>query len=208
MGKGPEKAPVTEQQRALASIAAEQYNNYMTTYRPFEQKYVADATGDASTRTAKVAGRAGADVAQAAGSAIRPGMDPTSGAAFSAATSNANPTAKSKAVVKGGMAVDNQQISAMQGIVNMGQGKAATTQAGMSALASGASNQAINDARLKINDRAFTANTVGAAIGAAAGQAKSDGLFKDLPGKVSNMWDGLNFDGGATTADNEAWDRG
>jgi len=42
VGKGPEKAPITEQQRALAGIAAEQYNNYMTTYRPFEEKYVTD----------------------------------------------------------------------------------------------------------------------------------------------------------------------
>ena len=202
MGKGPEEAPITEQQKALATIAAEQFNNYMTTYRPFETRYAADVMGDTSSRTAKVTGRANADVAQAMGSAIKPGVDPASGRAFSAIASNAPATAKSKAIVTGKQAVENQQINAMQGLVNMGQGKAATTQAGMSDLASNAAGRAINDARLRVSDDAFTRNTVGSAIGGAAGALKSAGAFEG----ISNMSDGLNFDGTWPEQDTSSWD--
>ncbi|HBA87627.1 MAG TPA: hypothetical protein DCZ75_06440 [Geobacter sp.] len=186
MGKGPEKAPITEQQRALAGIAAEQYNNYMTTYRPFEEKYVTDVMGDTSSRKAKVTGRASADVAQAAGTAIKPGVDPASGAAFGSVANTALGTAKSKAIVRGKQAVDNQQINAMQGVVNMGQGKAATTQAGMSALASSAANTAINDLQSEVNGDAFTRNAIGYAIGGVAHYAKK-GYGRKPAGDLSDF---------------------
>jgi hypothetical protein len=205
MSSGPEKAEPTAQQRTLATVASDQYNNYMTNYRPFEDKYQADVMGDTTARTAKVTGRANADVAQSAGAAIKPGVDPTSGRAFSEVADTAPATAKSKAIVKGTQAVENQQVSAEQGIVNMGQGKAATTQAGISDLASNASGRAISDARLRVNNDAFTSNTIGSAVGGVAGMARTSGAIKGLSGGLSNMSDGLNFDGTMTSSNADQW---
>ncbi|AJE04674.1 hypothetical protein [Geobacter pickeringii] len=194
----------TAQQRALSDIAAQQFNNYMTTYRPFETKYIADIQGNDAGRQERAAGIANANVAGKP-SAIT-GMDPTSGRFMGAVSGSTTTTANAtgNAVTGARQAIQGQTLAAQQGLVNLGQGKAAATQSGMETLASNASRSAINDAYLDINNQRFTNNMIGSGIGAAAYGAKKYGPA--IKTGLSNWGNGLNWDGTMTGENAAQWD--
>lgn len=167
-GGGSTEIPETEAQRASAEIAMKNYNDYMQTIRPVEDKYITDVTADPTIREGQVAGQITANIAQKAGSVS---IDPNHGQPVGAVAGMANSLADSH--VKGKQAVDSQRIAGFQSAVDMGMGKNSMAQLGMSNLASQSVADATN--QQKINQSMYDSKmaAVGTAGGMALGAAKN-----------------------------------
>lgn len=171
----------SEQEKALGEIARQQYNNYMQVYRPFEAKYTADVLNNAGARADKVAGRASADVAQQVSRPAITGLDPSAGKNAAIVGSNISPFAQSKANLEARQASEDQTASALQGIVNIGQGKESTVQSGMEQSADTAARRAIAQSQIRVGNRRSTMAAIGSAIGA-AGAIGQNYIQNTIPG--------------------------
>ena len=134
---GSTEIPETTAQRASSEVALNEYNDYMKTILPFENKFMADVTAPTDNRQAQVAGMVGADVAQKVGTtAINPNQGINSQSTSDLATTLA------KSGVKADQAVKAQQAAGLQSVIDMGRGQATTAQLGMSELAGQSVQQA------------------------------------------------------------------
>jgi len=174
-GSSP-KVKETEAQRASADIALKNYNDYMTTIRPVEEKFIDDVTADPANRQSAVAGQINADVAQKVGT---PTIDPNRGMAPGSAVSVGNVLADAQ--VRGKQNVDTQRLTGMQSVVDMGMGKATTAQVGMSGLASQSVAGAINTQKNELDSYNSTMSAGASGVSAAVGMAEN--LYKDGKGK-------------------------
>lgn len=161
---GSSEVPETSAQLASSELALNEFNDYMTTIRPFENKFIADVSAPTAGREAQVAGQVGADIAQKVGPLT---LDPNMGMNPGSVVDLARTTAKAKNT--GNMAVKSQKAAGLQAVIDIGRGQATQAQLGMSSLAgqsvAEATNAAANDT--KLNDARMSAGATagGAAIG-------------------------------------------
>lgn len=165
MAKNSNEVQETAQEKALARVAAEQWNDYQSKYKPFENSYMKDVMADTAGREAKVSGMVNADVAQ---KMTQKAIDPNRAGSLGNKAAMDKASAMSKGQVAGTQAVKDQQTGAMQTLIDMGRGQATQAQQGMSTLAANATNTAISDASIRQQNRAATGNLIGSAIGAGA----------------------------------------
>lgn len=171
---GDNEIKETAEEKALAKISAEQWNQYQERFRPFEDQWIADTKMDAGDQ-AKMAGQVNAGVgaafderqATAETANFNAGMDPSSGR-FKAAVSGLSEqrgTATAKATTAASQAVDDQTYQGLQSAVAMGRGQSAEALRDMTSLASDATAAAIGDAQNAQNTRSSYASSAMTAVG-------------------------------------------
>ena len=167
-GGGSTEIPETEAQRASSEVALKEFNDYMTTIRPFENKFMEDVSADTTGREAQAAGRVGADIAQKVGTpAINPNMGLNPQSVSDVATTMAG------AQVKANQAVKAQKAAGLQSIIDIGRGQANSAQLGLTNLASQSVSEASNIAlnKERVNDANMSAGAT--ALGMSAGIVKN-----------------------------------
>jgi hypothetical protein len=166
MGKSQE-TPETAAEKANAEVAMEQWQMYQDNYRPTEQKFFADVMRDQTGMKQVVSGKVNADMAQVKPHITDPGKDPSRLATSRIFDQVANTQAKS--IADAVQSVDDKQISGMQAIVDLGQGKSATAQSGFANLASQSVSEAISKTQA---DRQKSDSYSSAAMTALGGAAR------------------------------------
>ena len=175
-GGGAERI-ITEDMRAAAEVATEQWNDYQSRFAPFENKFKADMEKDPTTQQAALRGKVSADLAQKAATAVAipAGADPTK--ALTASAINRNEVGKAAAsgsasVTQGAL---NRQAQGLNTVVAMGRGQATDALQTQSALAESSAQAALTDAKTNMQDRwaneAMTASLISKGVGAAGGVA-------------------------------------
>jgi hypothetical protein len=162
----------TVAETTASQVAVNEFNDYMTTIRPFENKFIADVSAPTAAREAAVAGRVNGEIAQKVGTpTINPnrGMDPNS--VTDVATTAAN------AQVDANLAVKAQKAAGLQSVIDIGRGKANSAQLGMSGLASQSVTKASNDALNTRNTKNSNMSAGATGIAIAAGMSKN--LYSD-----------------------------
>lgn len=163
---GSNEIPETAAEKASADIAMKNYNDYMTTIKPFQDKYIADVTGDYTAKTAQAQGMASADIMQ---KTAAPAFDPNHGIASGAGMGSVMADAGNKTR----LAVGNQKAANYQSVIDMGMGKATTAQQGMSQLAQQSAVSATNTAQNQ-QDAENSRMAAGASgLGVVGGMAKN-----------------------------------
>ncbi len=164
-----------------AKIDKERFDLHREVFTPFENEFIGTITGktvgadgsrvDYSGSTIddagkKVIGSLNADLAQAGGGAVLPaGVDPSRSVVQMTTKTPKRGTMAARAVSGVQKELDEQKISGMQSIVDMGTGQASDVQLGMSDLAS----SALDDSIAKANNRQENRLAVGQAVGTVAG---------------------------------------
>lgn len=151
-GGGSSKIPETEAQRANSEVALNEFNDYMSKIRPFENKFIEDISADTTNREARVAGMTNADIAQKVGTqSINPNVG------FDAGSVSDLATTASGAQIKANRAVKTQKAAGLQAVIDIGRGQANQAQLGLGKLASQSvteasnaafNNQAVDDAKM------------------------------------------------------------
>lgn len=173
--KAPEE---TAEQRELASIAAESYDDWRERWLPLQTEFFEDMQ-DVESRRMEAMGSANVDYEQAFGQAQQGlernlmsggGSGPGSGRFAMGLGGFANDRASSMGQ---GMAdvdslIDDQYAAGLQTLVNIGRGERAGALQGMSNAADAAQAQSWNDANAAFANRAGNANAIGSAAGMAA----------------------------------------
>lgn len=176
-GGGSGEIPETEANRASAEIALKNYNDFMRNIKPTSDAYVNDITNPEahSSLQARASGMVNADVMQK--TALNK-INPYHGVAPDAAKIG---SILSDASVRSGLAMGDKRAANFQNAINIGMGKAASVQAGMSELA----QQSVNTATATAENQQQLENanmSAGATmLGAAAGMGKN--LYDDQYGK-------------------------
>ncbi|WP_136810004.1 hypothetical protein [Desulfosediminicola flagellatus] len=172
--KGSGKVEETAQEKELAKISQEQWNEYETRFKPFEDEWIKNTEMDAGDQ-AKMAGQVNTGVGavfdnqqrEVTSQNFSAGMDPSSGR-FKAAISglsNRKGTAAAKAKTDASQAVDDQTYLRLQGAVAMGRGQSTGAMRDMTTLAGDATNKAIADAQSEQDTR----SSIGSSLSSAAG---------------------------------------
>mgnify|MGYP001236430400 CR=1 FL=1 len=167
MGKSNNEIPETEQERELARVSIEKWNDHQKRMVPLENKIIEDANRSTTAQGMKAGGQVNADMAQATAPALNT-VNPNSGKALTSAPALAIASKTAQAQVKAGQGVEDQRASALGNVVRMGEGKSAAATAGYETAASNASSEAINSAAANATDRATALNTVGSLAGIGA----------------------------------------
>lgn len=180
MGKSDDQIEETSAEKTSAEIAAEQWAQYQTDYRPFEAKWIADVTAPTATREAKVGGQVNADIAQKVGALPAPGVDPRR-----LANTADDPTAKisANAQALAGQKVKDQRLTGMQTVVDLGMGQKSDAQLSTEGLAANSVNKAISDASY---DRSMNNAYVNGAMGALGAGAA---IYKNWRTPAGNLTD-------------------
>lgn len=153
----PVEVKETEQEKALAGVAASQWGRYQTVLAPFENKFlshlqttqgqIGKVVGDTATANGKQYDDAREGVES---SLFKGGVNPNSGKFMGAsgAVTAARGATSGMATTKAGLAADDLTRQNMDNAVKMGRGQAVDATAGMSSLAGNAVAEANNAARL------------------------------------------------------------
>jgi hypothetical protein len=171
LGKGSKSGsiPVTEAERANAEVAAKSWNDYVTELKPMTEAYVADVRSDVTPRVETAQGMANADIMQKVGT---PTINPNQpGAVTGMASKLAMTKSTSDLNVESG--VKGNQASELQGVLDIGQGKATTATAGMADLASQAAKTAFNDNEMDYNTDTSMTRSLATGAGMVAGWANN-----------------------------------
>ena len=170
MGKSSNEVQETSAERTNSEVAMEEWNSYQTEYRPTEMKFIASVTKDQTALKKLAAGRVNADIAQKIGSSIPKGIDPSRAATSKVFTDTAD--IKGQAMANAQQRVDDRQVAGEQAIVDIGQGKSASAQAGFSSLAQQSAQEAISKAlaKQKVNDAVVSGTMTALGAGARVGQ--------------------------------------
>jgi hypothetical protein len=148
----------TAQEREIATISKEQWNQYQTRFKPFEDEWISNIktdAGDQELMAGQVASGVSDEYDKQAGAEqqqqFSAGMDPSSGA-YKAAMSGLSrdrgaDTGKAQAIA--GQAVDDQTYQGLQQAISMGRGQAAEATRDMTTLAYDATGKAISDRKNK-----------------------------------------------------------
>lgn len=177
MGKNTVKE--TAEERAMAEVSIERWNDHQLRMVPLENKVIEDANRSTTAQGMRAAGQVNADVAQA----TAPALNPNAGSAITSAPALSTAKQAATAQVNAGQNVQDQRASKLLNTVRMGEGKAAIATAGFESAANNASSAAINTVQLNQQARAATANAIGSAIGAgvyAGAKAGAAGKLSDF----------------------------
>ena len=165
-GGGSSSVKETQAQKASAEVAMNNYNDYMSTIMPVQEKFISDVTADPTNRENLVTGQANANIAQKVGT---PAIDPNAGMSSASTVGLAN--TMSDAQIKGRQAVDTQRLTGEQAIVDLGMGENSTAQLGLSDLASQSVKQSINNQQSSQYSDDADMSAAASGLGAAAGMA-------------------------------------
>lgn len=171
-GGGPEE---TEEEKELARIGFERWEDYKQRFIPVENLAIKDVMDDINSPTMEGEGMANVDTQsafseleeQTASGLARRGARTGSGAFAGSLTDvNLDRMASSSGGQSAAYGLQRRNnISNLQNLVNLGQGKASAGLAGLSTVADAASRQAIMDARASAASRAALGQVAGAAAG-------------------------------------------
>lgn len=166
-GGGSGGIPITEQERANSEVSAEAWNHYMDTLKPMTEAYVADVRSNAAPRVTTAQGIANADIMQQVGPpAINPNQPGgATGMAPKLAMTKSTADLNAETGVRGG------QAATLQGVLDIGQGRAATATSGMADLAGEAARTAFNDNEMDYNTDTSLTRSIASGAGMAAGWA-------------------------------------
>ena len=166
----------TAEEKELANISMEKWERYKTKFRPLEDQYMAKVDGmrsDSSyNRVGGLTGNAinadaGNQLATANQALFQGGVNPNSGKFMGANSTLLSKGSKvlSAAVNSANMGLGNEQISRMEGIVNIGQGQAAGAVKSLSDIAANSVDQATSSAENRYNNYAGNLEAIGTAGG-------------------------------------------
>lgn len=152
-GGGGKRPDETEEQRALAEIAAQRFNRYKEVFAPLEDQYIQqvfDVRNQGNYETA--GGLASAEYQRsfqdtnekAAGQMFQQGVDPSSGAfqGNSAALRRAQAVKQGMGISGAKVANTDRFYQGLKGVISMGQGQASEAIGGMSDIAQTAQQRA------------------------------------------------------------------
>lgn len=175
MGK-PKKPKETEEQRALAQIAAERFNRYKEVFAPLEDQYIQQVMDIRSQGNYETAGGLASSAFQQnfqtaqdqlQNQMFQQGVDPSSGAfqENSAAMRRAQAVRQGVGVSDAKIANTDRFYSGLRGIMNLGQGQAATAVEGMADIAQQAQQRANQAAENAFNSSSAMRSGVAAGLG-------------------------------------------
>lgn len=175
MGK-PKKPNETEEQRALAQIAAERFNRYKEVFAPLEDQYIQQVMDIRSQGNYETAGGLASSAFQQnfqnaqdqlQNQMFEQGVDPSSGAfqSNSAALRRAQAVRQGVGVSDAKIANTDRFYSGLRGIMNLGQGQAATAVEGMADIAQQAQQRANQAAENAFNRSSAARSGVAAGLG-------------------------------------------
>ena len=172
-GSKPKDPKPTAQERALAEVAAKDWNDYQQRYVPVESQFV-DRIRASEGDLASARGSAVADVEQAvagAGDRIIGSGDATRGAAKMglADAAIAKGKARGAAVNEATLARENAELRGLSKMAAFGRGLADQSRVGLASVASGANQRNIDDLRTKIAEQNLLIEGIGGAVGTYAG---------------------------------------
>ncbi len=157
----------TPEEKANTEIAIKDWNHYLESIKPVADAYRADVTGDIAPRVGKVEGMGNADIMQGLGA---PAINPNR--AFTAAPTLKIADTANKIDLSAETGAHTQKAAAMQGLLDLGQGRESTAQAGISDLAQGAVRSNIRNAESEYNADASINRSIVSGLGMAAGAFK------------------------------------
>lgn len=173
-GDKPEQSP---EEKELGRIAIERWNDYQTRFVPVENEYIEavqrtdsdfeDARGAAGSAVQQSFNRAEEDLSN---NLFAAGLAPDSGAFIDAMEGIGEDRALSlgTGINEAEQAVDNQHLQGLQTVVQMGQGQAADSLAGMGNVAADATRDSIERAERSFENRQAGLHLVGNVAGAGA----------------------------------------
>lgn len=177
MGGGDNEIEETEEQKAQAEVAMNQWNDYLSRYRPFEDSFMEDVDRmNSDQQYNQVAGLAAvpvesqfsAAVSDTSRAMVSGGLNPNSGAFKSnlSKLDRAKSTTKADSINQAQVGQQNRYVGGIQTVVNMGQGQESEAVAGYGDLATMSSQKAANDVGIAINNTNDNRQVAGALIGA------------------------------------------
>jgi hypothetical protein len=169
----------TEDQRALAQVAAERWQRYQSVFVPAENKYIEESLNyDNEGRQAQVQGQAAASAQEGSSAATdenlaslsKVGITPDSGAFQEAIGDNAvaSGAIQTDLVTKTGQALQDSKVNRMKNVVAIGNGQASETVAGMSDIAQSSAAQASERGDRRYAEDSSREGAAGAVAGAGA----------------------------------------
>lgn len=175
MGK-PKKPKETEEQRALAQIAAERFNRYKEVFAPLEDQYIQQVMDIRSQGNYETAGGLASSAFQQnfqtaqdqlQNQMFQQGVDPSSGAfqENSAAMRRAQAVRQGVGVSDAKIANTDRFYTGLRGVMNLGQGQAATAVEGMADIAQQAQQRANQAAENAFNSSSAMRSGVAAGLG-------------------------------------------
>ncbi|MGH8444915.1 MAG: hypothetical protein ACREVL_06585 [Solimonas sp.] len=215
MGGGQE-VKESQDERARAQIAAEQYQRWEEKFYPMENQLIADVK-DSATERRQALGTTASQVTRAFGRA-RPQAEAglTAGGArpgssrFNlglAGMGQDEGTTLGFGKVATGNMIDDQYYAGLQSLAAMGRGQQARAVAGLSSLADMSAQQALSDAQNSAANRAAYAQTIGKVAGGVAkhysGGGGNDGFGEEdyiakLPTFDYSLPRNISFGGGTS----------
>ncbi|AXQ30438.1 hypothetical protein D0B54_17920 [Solimonas sp. K1W22B-7] len=177
MGSKPKEPGETAEQREMAAIAAESYDDWQQRWLPLQQEFFAD-TMDVAPRRRQALGSAGADYAQAFGQAQQgvenrlyaSGAAPGSGRYAMGLAGFANDRAQARGQGLAGVdaMIDDQYAQGLQTLIDIGRGERAQALQGLSEAANASQDRAIADAQRALGSRSAMLEAAGSVAGMAA----------------------------------------
>lgn len=172
MGKGGNtEIKETEGEKAIAAIAAEQYNHYMKYLKPLQDRFIEDVQVKSHDYDRNL-GFGNID-SEASYAQTKPTAMPGGRTNLSA---NINRIAEGKSkdkaggMVRSNMLSDDAYQSALQSIVDVGTGQSNSAQSGIIDTATNNFNQSLGSAQRRFNNWSSRQNDLGALAGMAAYQ--------------------------------------
>lgn len=181
MGKGS-KVDETEQERALAEIAAQRFNRYREVFAPLEDQYIQQVFDVRNQSNYETAGGIAAAQFQKefqtgqdklTDQMIQQGVDPSSGAfqENSAALRRAQAVGQGLGVSGAKVANTDRFYQGLRGVMAIGQGQSADAIEGMAGLARQSQERATTSAESAFNRSSAVRSGVAAGLGYAAAPA-------------------------------------
>jgi hypothetical protein len=182
MGKGAKKLDETEQERALAEIAAQRFNRYKEVFAPLEDQYIQQVFDVRDQSNYENAGGIAAAQFQKefqtgqdklTDQMFQQGVDPSSGAfqENSAALRRAQAVGQGLGVSGAKVANTDRFYQGLRGVMAIGQGQASDAIEGMAGLARQSQERAAASAESAFNRSSAIRSGVSAGLGYAAAPA-------------------------------------
>lgn len=178
-GGGDTRIKETEEQKALATVAMQRWQDYQEKFRPYEDKFMRKVDSLNSERSYnQVANMASAEVGNQFSEAINQsavqlgasGVNPNSGLFKRELSKLEQQKAKAQVdtVNQGQVSQQDRYTQGLGNIVAMGQGKSGEAMAGLGDIASNANRYAVNAAQNRFQNNQDTQTAVGGVAGAGA----------------------------------------
>ena len=179
MGKGAKKLDETEQERALAEVAAQRFNRYKEVFAPLEDQYIQQVFDVRNQSNYENAGGIAASQLQRefqtgqdklSDQMLQQGVDPSSGAfqENSAALRRAQAVGQGIGVSGAKVANTDRFYKGLRGVMAIGQGQSADAIEGMAGIARQSQKNAITSAESAFNSNKAVRNIGGGILGYAA----------------------------------------